>query len=120
MHFTTDHMWVRVDGDVATVGLTAHAAKELVDIVYCEVFEIENIVIGMEVAVIESTKCASDIYSPLSGTIIETNGAVVNDPSLCSSSPEEKGWIYKIKFSDQSELKRLMNPSQYNDMLKNG
>ncbi len=112
--FSKKHEWVSVDGDVATVGITKHATEMLGDIVFVEVPEIgKAIEQNNQAAVVESTKAASDVYSPISGEVIEGNKLIVDDPSSVNSDPEGASWFFKIKIKDSSELDNLMTKSDY-------
>ncbi len=114
LKYAKSHEWVRVAGDVATVGITDHAQHELTDVVFVELPEVgRKIKAGDACAVVESVKTASDIYSPVSGTVSETNKAVVEDPALVNSEPYEGGWFFKIKLSNPAELGGLLGPEQY-------
>lgn len=114
MFYTKDHEWVRVEGDVATVGISHHAQEALGDIVFAEVPESGKVLSkGDDAAVVESVKAASDVYAPLSGEVIEGNGAVADDPSLINSDPETNGWFFTMKLSDPSELDGLMDAAAY-------
>jgi glycine cleavage system H protein len=114
LQYTKSHEWVRVNGDVATVGITDHAQHELTDVVFVELPDVgRKIKAGDACAVVESVKTASDIYSPLSGEIAEVNQAVVDDPALANSEPYEDGWFFRIKLSNPAELKALLGPAQY-------
>ena len=96
LKFTKDHEWLKIDGDVATVGITAYAAEQLGDLVFVQLPEIGTTLDkGQEVAVVESVKTASDVYAPLAGEVVEINEAVVNDPSIVNSDPEKTGWFFK-------------------------
>lgn len=114
VYFTKEHEWIRVDGDVATVGISDFAQAQLGDIVFVEVpaagAEVSR---GGEVAVVESVKAASDVYAPASGTVIEGNQALVDDPALVNSDAEGEGWFYRLRLSDPQELTGLMNADQY-------
>lgn len=113
-YFTEDHEWIDVDGDVGTVGISDYAQGQLGDIVFVDVPEEgKELGKGDEAAVVESVKAASDVYSPASGTVIEGNAALADDPSLVNSDPEGDGWFYKITLSDPSELDALMDESAY-------
>tara|TARA_B110000971_G_scaffold115665_1_gene118521 strand:+ start:321 stop:701 length:381 start_codon:yes stop_codon:yes gene_type:complete len=112
--FSKKHEWVSVEGDVATVGITKHATEMLGDIVFVEVPEIgKAIEQNNQAAVVESTKAASDVYSPVSGEVIEGNKLIVDDPSSVNSDPEGASWFFKIKIKDSSELDNLMTKSDY-------
>lgn len=113
-YFTEDHEWVDVDGETATVGITDYAQEQLGDIVFVEVPEQGKAVSkGDEAAVVESVKAASDVYAPVSGTVVEGNAALVDDPALVNSSAEEDGWFFRITLSDASELDGLMDENAY-------
>jgi glycine cleavage system H protein len=114
LKYAKSHEWVRVAGDVATVGITDHAQHELTDVVFVELPEVRRkIKAGDACAVVESVKTASDIYSPVSGEITEINQAVVADPSLVNSEPYGSGWFYKLKVSNAAELGGLLDAEQY-------
>jgi len=114
LKYTKSHEWVRVSGETATVGITDHAQHELTDIVFVELPDIgRNIKGGDACAVVESVKTASDIYSPLSGEILEINKAVVDDPALVNSDPYDAGWFFKIKMGHPAELDALLPPDKY-------
>ena len=112
--FSKKHEWVSIEGDIATVGITKHATEMLGDIVFVEVPErgkaIEQ---NNQAAVVESTKAASDVYSPISGEVTEGNKLIVDDPSSVNSDPEGASWFFKIKIKDSSELDNLMTKSDY-------
>ena len=112
--FSNKHEWISVEGDVATVGITKHATELLGDIVFAEVPEAGKVVEkDGQAAVVESTKAASDVYSPISGEIIEGNKSIVDDPGNINSDPEGESWFFKIKVKDKSELDRLMSKVDY-------
>jgi glycine cleavage system H protein len=114
LKYAKSHEWVRVAGDVATVGITDHAQHELTDLVFVELPEVgDKIKAGDACAVVESVKTANDIYSPVSGVVIEVNLLVVADPALVNSEPYTGGWFYKIKLSNPAELNALLGPEQY-------
>ncbi|PCG15269.1 MAG: glycine cleavage system protein GcvH [Sphingomonas sp.] len=113
-YFTEDHEWIDVDGDIGTVGISDYAQGQLGDIVFVEVPDDgRRIAKGDEAAVVESVKAASDVYSPASGTVLEGNPALVDDPSLVNSDPEGEGWFFKITLSDPAELEELMDETAY-------
>ena len=119
LYFTKEHEWVRVDGDVATVGISDHAQEALGDIVFAEAPEAGKILSkGQDAAVVESVKAASDVYSPVAGEVIEGNSAIGDDPSLINRDPEGEGWFFKLKLSDPSELDGLMSEADYRDWVK--
>lgn len=119
LYFTREHEWIRVDGDQATVGISDHAQEALGDIVFAEVPEAgRRLAKGDEAAVVESVKAASDVYAPVSGEVIEGNGAIAGDPALINREPEGEGWFFKLKLDDPSELDGLMDEAAYRDWLK--
>ena len=114
LKYAKSHEWVRVSDDTATVGITDHAQHELTDIVFIELPEIgKQFKSGDACAVVESVKTASDIYAPVSGEILETNQAVVDNPALANTEPYAGGWFFKIKLSNPAELKALLSPEKY-------
>jgi len=114
LKYAKSHEWVRVSGDIATVGITDHAQAELTDIVFVELPATgRKVKAGEACAVVESVKTASDIYSPVSGEITEVNNAVVDNPALVNSEPNTGGWFYKIKLSNAAELGALLSPEYY-------
>jgi len=121
LKYAKSHEWVRVSGAEATVGITDHAQHELTDVVFVELPEPgKKLKASESCAVVESVKTASDIYSPVSGEIVEVNKAVVDDPALVNSKPYGGGWFYKIKLSNPGELDQLMTPDQYGAQIGNG
>ncbi|MCP3735188.1 glycine cleavage system protein GcvH [Sphingomonas sp. RP10(2022)] len=113
-YFTEDHEWVDVDGDIGTVGISEYAQGQLGDIVFVDVPEDGKALSkGDEAAVVESVKAASDVYSPVSGNVLEGNTALADDPSLVNSDAEGEGWFFKITLSDPSELETLMDETAY-------
>ena len=112
--FSKKHEWVSLDGDVATVGITKHATELLGDIVFAEVPEAGKFVEKeSQAAVVESTKAASDVYSPISGEITEGNKAIVDDPSSVNADPEGASWFFKLKIKDKGEFDSLMSKTDY-------
>lgn len=119
LYFTREHEWVRVDDETATVGITDHAQEALGDIVFTEVPAAgKQLSRGQEAAVVESVKAASDVYSPVSGEVVEGNQAVVEDPALVNSDPEGDGWFFRVKLSSTSELDGLMDEGSYREWVK--
>jgi glycine cleavage system H protein len=113
-YFTQDHEWIEVDGDTATVGITDYAQGQLGDIVFVEVpAEGTALSKGGEAAVVESVKAASDVYSPVSGTVTEGNPSLEDDPALVNTAPEGDGWFFKLTISDAGELDGLMDEAAY-------
>ena len=114
LKYTKSHEWVRVSGDMATIGITDHAQSELTDIVFVELPQAGRAVkVGEACAVVESVKTASDIYAPVSGEILESNKTVVDSPALANTEPYAGGWFFKIKLSNPAEANSLMSPDQY-------
>jgi glycine cleavage system H protein len=114
LKYAKSHEWVRVAGDSATIGITDHAQHELTDVVFLELPEVgRKLKSGEACAVVESVKTASDVYSPISGEVIEINPAAVADPALVNSEPYGKGWFFKLKLSDTAELQKLMGAEEY-------
>lgn len=112
--FTEDHEYIRVEGSTGTVGITNYAQDQLGDIVFVELPAVGKAVKkGDEAAVVESVKAASEIYAPVSGTIVEVNGLLAGDPGLINASADADGWIYKIKIDDPAELGSLMDTATY-------
>ena len=118
VYYTKEHEWVRVDGDVATVGITDFAQGQLGDVVFVEVPEAgREVSRGGEAAVVESVKAASDVYSPVGGEVTEGNQALVGDPALVNTDPEGEGWFFRIRLADNQELNDLMNADQYKEHI---
>ncbi len=113
-YFTEEHEWIEVEGSLATVGITDHAQNQLGDIVFVDLPEEgSSVAKGKEAAVVESVKAASDVYSPVSGTVSAANGALEDEPSLVNSAAESDGWFFKVEMSDPSELEGLMDEAAY-------
>lgn len=118
MRFTKDHEWVVLEGDVATIGITAYAAEQLGDVVFVEVPEAGKVVkSGDNLAVVESVKAASDVYAPISGEVVEGNAALSDAPETVNDQPEGLGWFAKVKVADASEVEALMDRAAYEDFL---
>jgi len=117
-YFTKDHEWVRVEGSNAIVGISSHAQEQLGDIVFVEVPEAgRKVTKGQEAAVVESVKAASDVYSPISGTVIEGNPALADDPAIINNDPEGAGWFFKLEVTDPSEFEGLMDEAAYRSFV---
>lgn len=113
-YFTQEHEWIEVDGEVATVGITEYAAGQLGDIVFVDVPEDgKQLTKGDDAAVVESVKAASDVYTPASGTVLEGNTALADNPALVNEDPEGEGWFFKLTLRDDSELAELMDEDKY-------
>ncbi len=117
--FTEDHEWVRMDGDVAVVGVTDYAQRQLGDVVFVETPDVgANVSKGGESGVVESVKAASEIYAPVSGEITEVNETLADEPTLINSDPEDGGWLFKMTLSDSSELDGLMDAEAYKSFVQ--
>ena len=117
--YSKEHEWIKLDGDTAVIGITQHATEMLGDIVFVELPEIgSSVVKDGNAGVVESTKAASDIYTPVSGEIIENNQAIVDDPAKVNNDPENDAWFFKIKINDKSEMDSLMNKEEYEKFSK--
>lgn len=118
-HFTRDHEWIRVEGGIATVGITNHAQTQLGDVVFVELPDVaRNVTTGEPVAVVESVKAASDVFAPISGEVVETNGHIVGQPALVNEDAEGKAWFFKLKVADAKELAGLMDRAAYEAFVK--
>ena len=116
--FSKEHEWIKLEGDTATIGITKHAAEMLGDIVFVELPKNgSSVEKNGNVGVIESTKAASDVYTPVSGQIIECNQSIVDDPSKINLDPENQAWFFKLKIKDKSEMNSLMNKEEYNKFV---
>jgi glycine cleavage system H protein len=114
LKYAKSHEWLRVSGDTATIGITDHAQHELTDVVFVELPALNRqLKAGESCAVVESVKTASDIYSPVSGQVVEVNKAVVDNPALVNTEPYGGGWFFKIKLSQPNETGGLLTPEQY-------
>ncbi|MBY6059081.1 glycine cleavage system protein GcvH [Leisingera daeponensis] len=117
-YYSEEHEWITVEGDVATLGITQHAADQLGEVVFVEQREAgEEFEKGGEIGVIESVKAASEIYAPLDGEVVEVNDALADNPGALNESPEGDAWIYKIKISDASQLDDLMDLDGYKALI---
>jgi len=117
--FSKEHEWIKLDGATATVGITQHATEMLGDIVFVELPEIgSSVVKDGNAGVVESTKAASDIYTPVSGEIIENNQSIVDDPAKVNTDPENEAWFFKLKITNKSEMDSLMNKEEYEKFSK--
>ena len=119
--YTKDHEWIRLDGDVATVGITKYAQEQLGDVVYIDLPEIGlNAVQGKEIAIVESVKAASEVYSPITGLVLEVNKLLEDSPNMVNDDAEGEGWFLKLKVSDISELEKLMESESYKNFIVEG
>ena len=119
LNFTEQHEWVRLDGDVATIGISGYASEQLGDVVYVELPEMgRQLEQSGELAVVESVKAASEVYAPISGEVVEVNTALEDDPAIVNGSPTGDGWIVKLKIKDGEELGDLMDQEAYDTYLE--
>jgi glycine cleavage system H protein len=117
-YFSEEHEWIEVDGRTATIGITDYAQGQLGDIVFVEVPAAgTTLAKGKEAAVVESVKAASDVFAPVSGTVIEGNAALEDDPALVNTAPESDGWFFKLTIADKAELDGLMDEAAYKDFV---
>ncbi len=117
--FSKEHEWLKVEGDIATIGITRHATEMLGDIVFVELPDIgASIEKDGTAGVVESTKAASDVYTPISGEVVEKNQSIVDDPAKINSDPENEAWFFKLKIKDKSEMDSLMNKEEYDKFAK--
>ena len=117
--YTREHEWVRIEGDIATVGITFYAQEQLGDVVFVELpDEHTSVDQGAEVAIVESVKAASDIYAPITGTIVETNGDLSDRPELINEDPENDGWFFRMQLSDPSEIEDLLDEAAYHAFIQ--
>jgi len=119
LRYTRDHEWVRLDGDIATVGITDHAQEALGDVVFVERPVVDRMVeAGEACAVVESVKAASDIYAPLAGKVVETNQAVADEPALVNSDAQGEGWFFRLEIDDTEAFNTLLDEAAYNEFLE--
>jgi len=117
-YYSREHEWVRVEGDLATVGITIHAAEALGDLVYVELPEPGRVVAaGETIAVVESVKAASDVFAPVAGRVVEVNAALAQDPALGNSEPEGEGWFFKLRLAEEADFTTLLDAAGYQTLL---
>ena len=117
--YTNEHEWIRIEGDVGTIGITNYAQEQLGDVVFVDVPQVgRKVAKGEAVAVVESVKAASDIFAPVSGEIVEGNKALADSPGDVNAEPMGKGWFFRIKLSNKAELDGLMDETAYNSFVK--
>lgn len=118
LRYNSSHEWVRLDGDIATIGITDHAQDELTDVVFVELPPVGKVVdAGDPTAVVESVKAASDIYSPVAGEVVDANAAVEAEPALVNTDPYGEGWIFKVKVKDAEHVLKLMDAAAYRALI---
>jgi glycine cleavage system H protein len=121
LRFTKDHEYIRIEGDVGTVGITNHAQEQLGDVVFVEVPDIgKKVKAGDQTAVVESVKAASEIYAPVSGEVVAANADLAGNPALVNEDPMGKAWFLRIRLTDTSELDGLMDQAAYDQFLSDG
>ena len=119
LHYTKSHEWVRIDGEIGTIGITDHAQKELGEIVYLELPELGHIYDAeAEFGTVESVKAVSELYTPLSGEVVEVNKSAVAEPGIVNDDPYGDGWLIKLKLSSDEEVKRLMSAEDYGEYVQ--
>jgi glycine cleavage system H protein len=119
LKFTKDHEWLRLDGDIATVGITPFAQEKLGDLVFVELPSVgATFEQGAAAATVESVKAASEVYAPVSGEVIEVNAKVTDDPGLVNSAPTGDGWLFKMKVADRTQLSMLLDEQAYSAIIK--
>ena len=117
--YSKEHEWIRLEGDIATIGITQHATEMLGDIVFAELPEKgSNVEKDGTAGVVESTKAASDVYTPVSGEVVETNPSIVDNPSIINQDPENIAWFFKLRIKDKSEIDSLMSKDEYDKFAK--
>jgi glycine cleavage system H protein len=117
--YTKDEVWLSIDGDIATIGLTHYAQEQLNDLVFVKLPKVgQRVSKGKEAAMVESVKAASDIYSPVTGEVLEVNPAIESDPGLVNSDPTGAAWFFKVRIEQNEELADLMDESQYREYAK--
>ena len=117
--YSNEHEWIRVEGDVGTIGITNYAQEQLGDVVFVDVPQVgRRVTKGESIAVVESVKAASDIFAPVSGEIVEANGALTDSPGDVNAEPMGKGWFFKLRLADKGELDGLMDEAAYDAFVK--
>ena len=118
LKFTEEHEWLKVDGDIATVGITPHATTQLGDLVFVELPKVgTSVAKGAPAAVVESVKAASDVYAPLAGEVTDVNQSVIDDPTIISSDPLGAGWLYKMRLANTADLDDLLDEDAYKTLI---
>ena len=118
LKFTKDHEWLRIEGEIATVGITPYAQEQLGDLVFVELPQTgKKLEMGAAAAVVESVKAASDVYSPISGEVSEVNESIMQEPSLVNSDPMGKGWLFKLRIANAAEIEGLMDEAAYKSLI---
>lgn len=119
LKYTEEHEWLKLEGDIATVGITGHATALLGDIVFVELPEVgATLAKGDGAAVVESVKAASDVYAPLAGKVVEVNQAIVKDPAVVNADPQGAGWFFKLRLDDIKAMDGLMDEAAYKKLIE--
>lgn len=119
LRYTEEHEWLRLEGDIATVGITGHAASLLGDVVFVQLPEVgAALAKGDGAAVVKSVKAASEVYAPLAGEVVEVNQAIVNDPAIVNADPQGTGWFFKLRLKDVKAMDGLMDENAYKTLIK--
>jgi glycine cleavage system H protein len=119
LHYSESHEWVRVDGEIGTIGITEHAQKQLGEIVYLELPEVGHVYnADDEFGTVESVKAVSELYSPVSGEVVEVNKSAVSEPGIINDDPQGDGWLIKIKLSTDEEIGKLMSAEAYGEYVR--
>jgi len=118
LKFTEDHEWLKIEGNIATIGITEHATEQLGDLVFVELPEVgATFTQGDSAATVESVKAASDVYAPLAGDVVEANDAIVDDPSIVNADPMGEGWFFKLKLADAAAAEALLDEDGYKALI---
>ena len=118
LKYTADHEWLKIEGNIATVGITQHATTQLGDLVFVQLPDVgAQVIKGGGAAVVESVKAASDVFAPLDGKVVEINQAIADDPSLVNSDPLGKGWFFKLQLADMASIEGLMDEAAYHKLI---
>lgn len=118
LKFTEEHEWLKLEGDIATVGITGHATTQLGDLVFVQLPDVgAKLAKGDGAAVVESVKAASDVFAPLAGEVVEINEAIVEDPSIVNADPQNAGWFFKLKLADAKALEGFMDETAYKELV---
>jgi glycine cleavage system H protein len=119
LKFTKDHEWVRLEGDIAVIGITDYAQQQLGDVVFVELPDVGRVLeSGKDAAVVESVKAASEVFAPIDGTVTETNPALVDEPATVNTDPEGAGWFFKVRVADPAQFDALMDEAAYNMLIQ--
>ena len=119
IRYTREHEWIRLEGDIATIGISDYAQEQLGDVVFVELPEVGKLLAkGSDAAVVESVKAASEIYAPVAGEVVEVNGALADAPGAVNADPEGEGWFLKLKVANPAEVEALMTIDAYQEFLR--